>query len=349
MIKEKFGTMSDGSEISRYTFENKNGLKLVVTDLGAHLINLWVPDKNGDLQDVVLGFASAEEYKDNTNTYFGAIVGRNANRTAGARFTIDGTTYQMPKNEGENNLHSGPNGYQIRLWEVKNFDEASNSISFLLNSPDKDQGFPGDLLLEVTYTLTDQDEVVITYNGSSNQKTVFNPTNHSYFNLNGQASGDVLGHTLYMNAPAYTPVIDSHSIPTGEIAPVENTPFDFRQEKTVGQDINVDFDQLNFAGGYDHNFCFAETRDKKEPAVKMTGDKSGITMEVYTDLPGVQVYTANGVKDVAGKDGFLYQKNSGICMETQYFPNAMNEANFTSPILEKDKPINTETRFKFSN
>lgn len=348
MIKTKFGTMQDGSEISIYTFENKHGLKMVVSDLGAHLINLWVPDKNQQLQDVVLGFPSVEDYKKNTNTYFGAIVGRNANRTAGAQFEIDGKMYHMPKNEGENNLHSGPNGYQIRLWEVKNFDEEKNSISFLLNSPDEDQGFPGDLLLEATYTLTENDELVIAYNGSSNQKTVFNPTNHSYFNLNGHTSGDVLGHTLQMNAPAYTPVIDEHSIPTGEIASVENTPMDFRSPKTVGQEINVDFDQLNFAGGYDHNFAFDEKRDKNAAAVTMTGDKSGITMEVYTDLPGVQVYTANGVNDVAGKEGFIYQKRSGICMETQFFPNAMNEAKFTSPILEKDQPIRTETTFKFT-
>lgn len=347
MHKTTFGQTKDGQEVYCYSFANQNGMKLTVSNLGAVVTNLWVPDEKGDLRDVVLGYDSVDRYENNTNTYFGAIVGRVCNRTRNARFDLLDKTYYLAKNEGENNLHSGPEGYQLRLWDVKNVDENKNEISFLLDSPDLDQGYPGDLKMQVTYQLTEDDQLILTYTGASNQTTLFNPTSHNYFNLNGHHAGDILRHRLQITASHYTPLADD-SIPTGEIAGVDATPMDFRGEKEIGQEIKSDFAQLKRVAGYDHNFVLDKEAGKFEEAAILIGDESHIQMQLATDLPGLQVYTSNGIENEPGKDGSTYQQYAGVAMETQYFPNAVNTENFTTPLLEKDKSVTYRTRLSFS-
>lgn len=343
MKQEKFGVAETGEEVFLYTFENKQGMKMTVSNIGAILRNLWVADKDGQLQDVVFGFDTLEEYEANDDLYLGATIGRNANRIDQARFELNGKEYQLAQNDGMNNLHSGKEGYQLRVWEVKAIDEAQNSITFSLNSPDGDQGYPGDLKLEVTYQLNEEG-ILIKYVGTSCEDTVFNPTNHSYFNLNGHQSGNILAHHLQMDASQFTPMIDSQSIPTGEILPVQDTPMDFTTGKTIGQDIEEDYEQLVFAKGYDHNFVLDT---KSEVFATLTGDQSGIVMKTATDLPGVQLYTGNFIVESQGKESSVYKYRGGMCLETQYFPNAINEANFVTPLLEKNKTFETWTTYTF--
>lgn len=341
MLKTTFGQSQTGETISLYSFENAKQMKMVVTDFGAVLTQLWVPDKDGNLKDVVLGFDTLAEYEVNP-TYFGSTIGRSGNRIANGAFAINGVSYQLQKNQGENSLHSGPDGYHLRLWEV--IDTTDNSITFKINSPDGDQGYPGQLTLEVTYQLTETG-IKITYTGHTDQTTVFNPTNHTYFNLNGHSSGTVLDHELELKAQEFTPVIDSWSIPTGEIETVKNTPMDFTTTKKVGADIDADYDQLNFTEGYDHNYVI----DKDvEYFAKLVGDKTNIVMKAATDLPGVQFYAGNFVDSLPGKENKVYQKREGLCLETQFYPNSINETNFESPILEKDETKTYWTTYDFS-
>lgn len=343
MKKELFGLAKDGQEIYLYTFENLQGMKMTVSNIGAELINLWVPDKEGVLRDVVLGFDSVAGYEGNDDSYLGATVGRSANRLANARFELSGKTYTLATNDGENNLHSGPNGYQIRIWEEKEIDLENNKITFSLISPDGDQGYPGELKLSVTYQLT-ENAVSIRYQGISDQETLFNPTNHSYFNLNGHQSGSILNHQLKLAASHFTPMKDSHSIPTGEIQSVEGTPMDFREGKLIGTEIETDYDQLLYASGYDHNFVLDNPADFAE----LIGDESKIVMKAATNLPGVQFYSGNYLNEASGKAGMNYEKRAGLCLETQYFPNAVNEPNFKTPLLEKDQLIEYWTTYSFS-
>lgn len=325
---------------------NKNGMKLSVSSLGAVLVKALVPDQNDVLTDVVLGYETAAEYQQNTDTYFGATVGRNANRIAGAAFVIDGKTYQMNRNEGDNNLHSGPRGLQIREWAFER-SETENAVTFLMQSPDGDQGFPGNLELKVSYLLTEDNAIHITYEGISDQATVFNPTNHSYFNLTGHHHGTILDHELTLYASQFTPVADSHSIPTGELLPVAGTPMDFLQAKPIGRDIDTDYEQLNYTGGYDHNFVLDKAPDTMGKAAQVFCPESGIGMEVYTDLPGIQLYAGNFLNNVKGKDGAVYQKRSGFCLETQYFPNAVNVSTFASPVIPAGVARKSCTIYKF--
>lgn len=343
MQTEKFGVTKDGQEAFLYTFENDNKMKMTVSNIGAVLTNLWVPDKEGNLRDVVLGYDTVAAYENNSDTHFGATIGRSANRTENARFELRDKKYKLAKNDGKNNLHSGPNGYQLRIWTVKKIDDTNHSITFSLVSSDGDQGYPGELHLDVTYQLQ-ENGIKITYHGVSSEDTIFNPTNHSYFNLNGHASGDVSEHKLQLKAKAFTPVKDNHSIPMGEVSTVEDTPMDFRQEKTIGSDIEEEYDQLIYAKGYDHNFVLEET----EKFAKLTGNQSGITMQAETNMPGVQIYTGNFLDHVLGKDGAVYPTRAGVCLETQYFPNAVNEENFVTPLLEKNKKTAYWTRYSFS-
>ncbi|WP_242258667.1 aldose epimerase family protein [Streptococcus thoraltensis] len=333
--------------ISKITLSNGNETSIVVSNLGATLLNFKTPDKNGKLQDIVLGFDTIEEYFRNTDTYFGATIGRIANRTETASFSLDGETFQIDKNEGKNNLHSGPNGYQIRIWEVESLDESSNQVTFKLDSSDGDQGYPGNLTLKITYRLTDDNQVTITYQALSDKNTPLSPTNHSYFNLNGHASGSIENHLLQLNASAFTPIKDSTSIPTGQIADVEGTPFDFRKPKTIGQDIDQPFDQLQFAGGYDHNLVL-DNPNLQTAFATVIGDKSGIKLEAFTDLPGVQFYTGNFLNNHPGKAQASYGKRHGFCLETQFFPNAINVPNFPSPVLKANTPATYQTIYKVS-
>ncbi len=346
MGKEHFGTLADGTEVSLYSFTNKNNMTMTVTDLGAALVRLLVPDRDGKLTDVVLGYDTPQEYLSNS-CYFGAVIGRNCNRIEKGRFMIDGVTYQLPINDNENNLHSGPDGMNARMWEVSEMDETARRITFRLLSPDGDNGFPGNFDISVSYTLTDEDAVVLRYRGSSDKDTIANMTNHSYFNLAGHASGSIEDHILQLTAASYTPVRDEQAIPTGEIAPVAGTPMDFTAAKPIGRDINADFEQLKFAGGYDHNYILPDNGGAFQKIAEVYCPESGISMGVVTDCCAVQLYTSNFITDHPGKDGAVYRSRQGLCLETQYAPNAVNEPAFASPLLKAGEKYETETRYRF--
>ena len=347
--KQSFGTTKKGEAISLYTVTNKNGMVMKVTDFGAILVSVLVPDKNGVLTDVVLGYDHGEDYQVNS-PHFGATIGRNGNRIGGAAFTINGVVYQLAKNDnGENNLHSGPDFYRTRVWEVSELNEEENRITFRLESPHMDQGFPGNLTVFVTYTLNNQNELIMHYEGTADADTIVNMTNHSYFNLAGHNAGaeKMLNHVVQIHAEEYTPA-DAQSIPTGEIAPVKGTPMDFTSPKKIGQDVDADFDQLNFAGGYDHNYAMTREKGEMREAAVVRCEENGITMKVITDLPGMQFYIGNFIQHEDGKEGCVYGKRSGFCMETQYYPNSCNEENFQTSLLKAGETYNTTTVYAFS-
>lgn len=336
MKQRSFGTAT------LYTLENKNGIVMEVTDFGATLYSLFVPDKDGNICDVVLGYDNPEAYARST-TGFGATIGRNGNRIGNASFTLNGKTYQLEKNNKGNNLHSGKDYYHFRMWTVKETTE--NSITFSLHSPDGDQGFPGNFDIDVTYTLTDDNEVKIDYLGVTDADTITNMTNHSYFNLNGHASGNVLEQELWVDADAFT-ATDDQLIPTGEIVPVDGTPMDFRVKKPIGRDIDADYEAIRFGRGYDHNWCL-NNGGTFAKVIEMSAKESGITMEVYTDLPGVQIYTGNFLGNEIGKDGIVYKHRQGICFETQGYPDSINHDNFPSVVTKAGDTYRTTTIYKF--
>lgn len=344
MKQKAFGKNSKGEAATLYTFENSSGMVMEVTDFGATLISLMIPDGKGGKLDVVLGYDDPMGYEGPSGTFFGATVGRNANRIGKGRFVINGREYQLDRNDrGRNNLHSGLDFQSFRVWKVKSLGE--NTITFSLHSPNGDQGYPGALNMDVTYTLTEENAVRIDYYGVPQADTIVNYTNHSYFNLNGHASGSIAKHTVWVDADHFTPA-DAESIPTGEIAPVAGTPMDFRTKKEVGRDIDQDYEALNFGRGYDHNWCL-NNGGKFAKVAELTGDLSGITMEVYTDLPGVQIYSANFLEEEPGKGGVVYQRRQGICFETQYYPDALNHENFPSTLFRAGEVYKTTTVYKF--
>ena len=347
MEKREFGKTADGREADLYILKNEKGMVLKVTDLGAAIVSLQVPDREGKLRDVVLGYDTPQEYLDNT-CYFGAVIGRNGNRIDKARFSIGGKTYQMAVNDNENNLHSGPDGFDRRIWTLKETDDQKGQLTFALDSPDGDQGFPGNFRVQVTYTLTEEGGVRLTYEGEADQDTVANLTNHAYFNLAGHDSGSVEDQELMLEAPYYTPVRDYQAIPTGEIAPVKGTPMDFTKAKAIGRDIEADFEQLKHVGGYDHNFVLTGQPGEFRKIAEGCSKASGIVMEVYTDCPGVQFYAGNGISPQKGKDGAEYGKRQGFCLESQYFPNSINQEGFASPVLKAGEKYHTVTEYRFS-
>lgn len=340
-----FGKLKDGREAKLVTIANAGGMTIEVTDYGATLVSAVTPDKNGGYADVVLGYADVTDYANNGG-YLGATIGRSGNRIANASFSINGVTYQMDKNENGNNLHSGAAGYDKLIWEMQT-DDAHNAVTFSHHSPDMEQGFPGNFDVSVTYTLTDDNEIRLSYRGRSDKDTIANLTNHSYFNLEGHDSGSILEHSLWIDADAIT-ATDAESIPTGELRPVEGTPFDFRQEKPIGRDIGQDDEQLKMGGGYDHNFAL-NTDGTMKLVARAKAPASGRVMEVYTDCVGVQLYTGNFIEDTQiGKDGRAYHSRGGFCLETQFFPDAVNHPNFPSPVLRAGEPYETTTVYKFS-
>lgn len=346
--KELFGTTKDGKTASLYTVENKNGTVAVYTDFGAILVSLYVKDRDGKAEDVVLGFDKLEDYFDN-DPNFGATIGRHANRIGGAQFTLNGKTYQLDKNDGKNNLHGGFSGYHKRLWDAQTYEEERGQvIEFTYESEDGDQGFPGNVKISVKYILTDEDEIVIEYHAVPDQDTVLNLTNHSYFNLAGQASGTILDQIAWMDADEFT-YADEESIPNGEIRKVAGTPMDFNTPKAVGKDIDADYDQLNWAGGFDHNWILKTKKGEQSLVASLYDEKSGRYMEVFTDLPGIQFYAGNFLDGtLTGKEGAVYHKRSGLCFETQYFPNAINVPSFEQPVTKAGEAYHTVTVYKFS-
>ncbi len=346
---KSFGKTKKGEEAKLYILENKNGMKAVFSDFGAVLVELWVPDKNGKLEDVVLGFDTLAEYEANP-TFFGSFIGRCGNRIGGAKFTIDGKEYKVEDNDNGNCLHGGSVSYDKYMYEAETFvEEGGLSIEFSRLSPDMEQGFPGNLDITVTYTLTDENELAIEYLTVSDKATIVNLTNHSYFNLAGHNSGLVTDQEVYIDADAFT-ATDAKLIPTGELADVTGTPMDFRVRKPLADGINdTDYAPIRMGGGYDHNYALNNTGEEAEYVAELYDKKSGRVMEVFTDLPGMQLYSGNFIRDgLKGKGGCTYGKRHGVCFETQYFPNAMNIPEFKSPVVKAYEEAESMTVYKFT-
>lgn len=344
MNKKSFGQIADGTEANLYTICNSNGMKAEVTEFGASLVSLTVKDAQGKDTDVILGHDNALGYQKEMSC-FGSVVGRNCNRISFAETEIDGVKYSLEANDNDNMLHSGSQGTAWRMWKVTEYTE--NKIVLAIEDAHLQQGFPGNAQISVTYEVTEQGELSIRYHATADKKTVFNFTNHAYFNLNGAGSGTALNHTLQIMASHYTPVENSHAIPTGEIAEVAGTPFDFREPKPIGKDIAADDAQLKYTSGYDHNFVIDKKQNGVELAAIAHSDKSGIRMEVWTDCVGMQLYTGNHLDGEQGKNGIIYHNADAFCLETQYFPNAVNEPNFVSPLTDAGAAYDSQTIYRF--
>lgn len=343
--KYLFGKNSKGEDVYKYVIGNGNGMQVTFTDLGAAVTSIQVLDKKKQMREVALFYEDPLLYEKQT-TYFGAVVAPYANRIADAKFELDGVCYALDANNFENNLHSGKEGLAKKIWQVAEHSE--NKIVFAFSVKDMEFGFPGNVDYQVTYEVTEKNELAISYDAQTDKKTPINMTNHTYFNLNGVTSGTVEKHTLWIKADAFTPVKDGKAIPTGEDMAVEGTPFDFRVTKEIGRDIEEDFDQLIYGQGYDHNFVLSKEMDGLEKIATVCGDVSGIQMDVWTDCIGVQLYTGNFLAGELGPNGHCYAKRAGVCLETQYFPNSINEPNFVRPFTEAGSKYETKTVYVFS-
>ena len=346
--KSSFGRTPDGKAVELYTLTNKNGAEVVITTYGGSVVSLKVPDREGNLGDVVLGFDAVDGYVNNTS-YIGALIGRYGNRIGHAQFKLDGKTYTLAKNNGENTLHGGTKGFNKAVWTAKEItakDGQALELTYL--SKDGEEGFPGNLHVRVIYTLTDSNALRIEYFATTDKDTVVNLTNHSYFNLAGPGSGDILSHVLTVNSDKFTPV-DSGLIPTGEFRDVAGTPCDFRKQTAIGARINSDDEQIKLGGGYDHNFAL--NRKAGEPislAARVEEPKTGRVMEVWTTEPGVQFYTGNFLDGSLHGKGVSYTKRSAFCLETQHFPDSPNKPEFPSTELKPGQRYHTTTIYKFS-
>ena len=342
--KEQVGETAKNEAIYAYHITNSNDTEVVVINYGCIINNIFVKDKNGNKVDVVLGFDDVKGYFDNS-CFLGAAVGPTANRIANAKYSINGKEFTLPVNDGPNNLHTDmDNGFHKRVWDA---EEGDNFVKFTLKSAEGDLGFSGNRVFNITYTLTDDNALSLHYHATSDADTLINMTNHTYFNLGGQASGSILDNTLLLNASNYTPVIDSAAIPTGEIATVKGTPFDFTQEKTIGQDINADNAQLKAVGGYDHNYVIDDADGTMREFATLSSPKTGITMKCSTDLPGVQLYAGNFLSAKDAKGGIEYKARDGVCLETQFYPNSINEAGFPDPVFGPGREYDTTTIYQF--
>lgn len=343
---EPFAKLPDGRQANLYKLENDSGMRAEITNFGGCLIRLFVPDKNGKSEDVVLGHPTYDGYLKNPE-YYGALVGRNSNRIAGARVNLGGNPYTLCQNDGNNNLHSGPGGLSFRLMAAE-ARVMANQLVLLLSTTIEDMGdgFPGNLTVSVAYALTDTNALTIDYRAVSDQDTVINLTNHSYFNLAGQGNGTVNGHLMQMDAPFYTPGNDQ-CYPTGEIRSVKGTPFDFQTARPLGDGIASHCEQIKLYGGYDHNLLFDGSGYRKTATV--TEPNSGRVMHLYTNLFAVQLYTSNQTKENSpGKDGTTYGPFAGFCLETQFVPNAVHMPWLMSPVFRAGEEYATSTGFHFS-
>ncbi|HEX9729683.1 MAG TPA: aldose epimerase family protein [Gemmatimonadales bacterium] len=345
--REPFGTMPDGRTVESYTLTNPKGIEVRAITYGAIIISLRTPDRDGVLDDIVLGYATLAGYLE-ASPYFGAIVGRYGNRIAGGRFAIDGHPYRLATNDGPNHLHGGVTGFDKVLWTATpSHTDSSASVAFAYSSPDGEEGYPGTLDVLVTYTLTDSDDLRIEYRATTSASTPVNLTQHSYFNLAGPGRGDILGHELMIAADRYTPV-DATLIPTGELAPVERTPFDFRNATPIGARIGNDDAQLRRGGGYDHNFVLTRDEPGLILAARVREPAAGRTLEVRTSEPGIQFYSGNFLDGtITGKDGQVYGHRYGFCLETQHFPDSPNQPAFPSTILRPGVQYRSTTVFTF--
>ncbi len=346
--EQPFGQTPEGTAVNLYTLTNESGMRVDVTNYGGIIVRLLVPDADGDLGDITLGYDSIAGYLEET-PYFGAIIGRYGNRIGAGRFTLDGETYELARNNGPNHLHGGEKGFDKVVWNAEPFESENGSgLIFTYTSPDGEEGYPGTLEAKVTYTLTDDNELIFDYEATSDKATPVNLTQHAYFNLAGHASGDVLDHVLTINADAFTPV-DSTLIPTGELRPVAGTPFDFAVPTPIGARINNENEQIRFGGGYDHNFVLNMAgADSLKSAARVQEPTSGRVMEVFTTEPGVQFYSGNFLDgSITGKDGAVYEHRTGFCLETQHYPDSPNKPNFPSTILRPGETYRSRTVYKF--
>ena len=342
LMKSNFVSEVQGKPTALYVLKNQNGAEACVTNWGGRLVSVMVPDKNGKMTDVVLGYDNIQQYVDNPNNNYGGLIGRYGNRIANGKFTLDGVEYQLPQNNNGHCLHGGPEGYHTVVWDAKQVNDQSVELTYL--SKDGEAGFPGNLNLKVTYTLTNDNAVDIKYEATTDKPTVVNLTNHSYFNLSGVPGSQILDHSIMIAADTYVPV-DETLIPTGTLDPVEGTPMDFRKEKAIGQDIEADYEALNFGRGYDHTWVIDGSGMRR--AAVMRAEETGITMEVWTDLPGVQFYAGNFIGEQTGKGGAAYHDRSAFCLESQFYPNAVNEPDFPSPVVKAGDTYHTETSYRF--
>ncbi|HKX30687.1 MAG TPA: aldose epimerase family protein [Blastocatellia bacterium] len=348
MSKENFGKTPEGQVVEIYTLTNANGVEARITTYGAIVVSLKTPDRDGKLEDIVLGFDTLDGYLKG-HPYFGAIIGRFGNRIGKAKFTLNGTEYKLAANNGENTLHGGLKGFDKVVWKAKpatHKDSTELELTYL--SKDGEEGFPGNLSVKVVYTLSNNDELKIDYSATTDKDTVVNMSSHSYFNLAGQGNGEILSHQVLINADRFTPV-DSGLIPTGELRSVKGTPFDFTQATAIGSRVNQDDEQLKLGGGYDHNWVVNGKAGSMRLAARVVEPTTGRVMEVSTTEPGVQFYIGNFLDGtLTGKGGKVYKRRYGFCLETQHFPDSPNKPDFPSTVLKKGERYQTTTVFKFS-
>lgn len=338
----------DGKTVNLYVLKNKNGIEVAFSNYGQRLVSLMVPDKNGKMDDIVLGYTTLKDYLTNSG-YFGSVIGRYGNRIAKGKFEIDGVTYELAQNNNGNHLHGGVKGFESVVWDV---DSVSQSfIRFKRTSPDMEEGYPGNLNVTVEYTLNEDNELRIEYFATTDKKTHVNLTHHSYFNLKGEGNGSINNHILQINAQNITPV-DKGLIPTGELMPVATTPFDFNTPKSIQSGLDQEHEQLNLGNGFDHNFVLDRTKKNSEGlvvAAKVYEPDSGRIMEVFTSEPGVQFYGGNFMLGkTIGKNGGSYDYRGAICLETQHFPDSPNKKNFPSTLLEPGEEYSSICVYKFS-
>jgi aldose 1-epimerase len=341
-----FDTVINGKQVKLFELSNKNNIKALFTNYGGRLISLLIPNQDTSYTDVVVGFKSIDDYISSTEPYFGATIGRYGNRIAKGKFSIDNQSYQLAINNAPNTLHGGKIGFQYVIWDAKQINSHTLELTYL--SSDMEEGYPGNLKVKVTYTLSDDNELFMQYEASTDKKTVINLTNHSFFNLNGEGSGTILNHQLQINAINYTPV-DSTLIPTGEISAVKNTPFDFTKLITIGLRINEDNKQLKNGLGYDHNYVLQKEKSTNMIlAAKVIGDKTGISMQVFTQEPGLQFYSGNFMQSKnTFKGGTKDDFRTAFCLETQHFPDSPNQPAFPSTLLTPNDIYKSQSKYVF--
>ncbi|MFZ1290692.1 MAG: aldose epimerase family protein [Melioribacteraceae bacterium] len=350
ILKNKilFGKLNDGRDVYMYELKNSKGMKAQLIEFGATLVSLSVPDKNGKIEDIVLGYDKLEDYINGTS-YFGAIVGRYGNRIGNGKFTLDGKEYQLSINDGKNHLHGGIVGYNKVFWKGEILEsKEGESVKFSYFSPDGEEGYPGNVNISVTYTLTDNNELKINYSATTDQSTIMNPTHHSYFNLSGNFQSTILDHELMMDADYFTPV-DNGLITIGELVKVKDTPMDFTKPTKIGKGINDVFEQLKFGKGYDHNWVLNNYDGSLHKVASLYDSTSGRLMEILTDQPGLQFYSGNFLNGTSiGKKGEKYNFRTGLCLETQKYPDSPNKPNFPSVVLNPMETYKQLTIYKFS-
>lgn len=344
--KKNFEKIVDGKSVGLYVLENDQGTVAEITNYGGKVVSLWLPDKSGNYEDVVLGHENIDDFLNAKEKYFGALIGRYGNRIAHGKFTLDGKEYTLATNNGDNSLHGGNKGFDAVVWDAKQVDAQTLELTYL--SKDGEEGYPGNLSVRVLYQLTDANELKIEYWATTDQSTVVNLTHHSFFNLHGAGNGTINDHLLQIHAAHYTPV-DAGLIPTGEIAAVEGTPFDFQELKPIGAELEVKNQQLDYGMGYDHNFVLEQNGEGLNYAAKVVEPTSGRALEVYTNEPGLQFYGGNFLDgSIVGKEGKAYEFRTAFCLETQHFPDSPNQPNFPSTRLDPGEEYYSICVYKFS-